>query len=71
MPLGLKGRARVNSMAYVPKPLVVGRCVRCGKKLYRSDIIYYCPHCEVLYCEICYRKLFGKCGICQKEVEMR
>ena len=57
-------------MAYVPKPLVLGRCVRCGKKLYRGDVYYYCPECDVYYCDICTRKLFNKCGICQKELLM-
>lgn len=57
-------------MAYVPKVLVLGRCVRCGKKLYKSDITYYCPECGVFYCEICRAKLFDKCGICREKLEV-
>ncbi len=56
-------------MAYVPKPLVVGRCIRCGKKLYKNDRIFKCSDCDVIYCEICNRKLFGKCGVCGKPLE--
>ena len=56
-------------MAYVPKVLMIGRCVRCGKRLYRGDVMYKCPKCDVLYCPICYRKTFGKCAICQADLE--
>lgn len=55
-------------MAYIPKSLVVGRCVRCGKKLYRSDVIYKCPKCDVIYCPTCSRKTFNKCQICLSEL---
>jgi len=50
-------------MVHVPKLLMVGRCVRCGKRLYRGDEMYRCPKCDVLYCPICYKKLHGRCEI--------
>ncbi len=55
-------------MAYVPKLLLVGRCVRCGKKLYKGDEMYQCPKCNVLYCPICYRKTQRRCPICLTEL---
>ncbi len=58
-------------MAYVPKTLVIGRCVRCGKKLYRGDEVYYCPSCEVYYCSTCAKKIFYKCAICGKDLQRR
>ncbi|MCC6049597.1 MAG: hypothetical protein LM580_02755 [Thermofilum sp.] len=56
-------------MVHVPKLLMVGRCVRCGKRLYRGDEMYRCPKCDVLYCPICYKKLHGRCQICLTQLE--
>jgi len=58
-------------VAYVPKTLVIGRCVRCGKKLYRGDEVYHCPSCEVYYCSTCAKKIFYKCAICGKDLQRR
>ncbi len=58
-------------MAYVPKTLVIGRCVRCGKKLYRGDEYYFCSHCEVALCPTCAKKTFGKCPICGRPLTRR
>jgi endogenous inhibitor of DNA gyrase (YacG/DUF329 family) len=55
-------------MAYPPKTLVLGRCVRCGKKLYRGDEYYYCPHCDIPLCPICAKKTFGKCPVCGRQL---
>ncbi len=57
-------------MAYIPRTLVIGRCIRCGKKIYRGDEMYRCANCGVYYCPICRRKIFDKCAICQTELEM-
>ncbi|RLE59876.1 MAG: hypothetical protein DRJ32_03900 [Thermoprotei archaeon] len=51
-------------MAYVPKRLFVGRCVRCGKPLYRADEMYRCVKDNIVVCPICYRKTYGRCPIC-------
>ncbi len=51
-------------MAYVPHTLKIGRCWRCGKWIHKDDTYYKCPKCNALYCEICYRKTFGKCPAC-------
>jgi len=56
-------------MAYVPKSLMIGRCVRCGKKLYKGDLMYRCPKCDVIYCPTCNKKIFGKCAICLTPLE--
>ena len=56
-------------MAYVPKMLMVARCRRCGKRLYKGDLYYKCPHCKNAYfCPTCYSKTFGKCPICGIEL---
>ncbi|PLJ77621.1 hypothetical protein [Infirmifilum sp. SLHALR2] len=58
-------------MAYVPKTLVLGRCVRCGKKIYRGDEYFFCEKCGVSYCPTCARKTFGKCQICGQPLVKR
>jgi len=58
----------VKRMAYIPKTLVIGRCTRCGKKIYKGDTAYKCPNCGILICPTCYKKVFGKCPICQTEL---
>lgn len=55
-------------MAYMPKVLMIGRCVRCGKRLYRGDLYYKCPDCDMNYCPTCHKKTFGRCAICQVEL---
>lgn len=55
-------------MVYVPKTLVVGRCVRCGKRIYKGDVAYKCPRCDVIYCPQCREKTHGKCPICLTEL---
>ncbi len=55
-------------MAYVPKKLFVGRCVRCGKPAYRGDDFYKCQRCNLLVCPICERKLGGRCPVCQSSL---
>ncbi len=56
---------------YVPKTLMIGRCWRCGKRIYRFDEYYRCPKCGALYCPTCYKKTFGKCPADQTPLEMR
>jgi len=56
-------------MVHVPKLLMIGRCVRCGKRLYRGDEVYRCAKCDILYCPICYKKLHGRCQICLTQLE--
>ncbi|HDJ89746.1 MAG TPA: hypothetical protein ENG40_03545 [Thermoprotei archaeon] len=54
-------------MAYVPKRLFIGRCIRCGAPLYMDDEAYTCNRHDdvvVLICTGCNRKLFGKCPVC-------
>jgi len=57
-------------VAHVPKYLMIGRCVRCGKRLYKGDDMYRCQRCDVLYCPICYKKTQGKCQICLSPLEL-
>ena len=56
-------------MAYIPKLLVLGRCVRCGKKVHKGDLFFKCPECkETYYCVTCYEKTFHECAICGAEL---
>jgi len=48
-------------MAYVPKTLMVGRCHRCGKRLYAMDTRYVCRKRGLVLCETCARKLQFRC----------
>ena len=52
-------------MAYVPKRLMIARCWRCGKPIYKGDDAYYCEKDKIYICPTCYKKLHGKCPICQ------
>lgn len=56
---------------YIPKTLMIGRCWRCGKKIFKFDDYYVCPKCGALYCPTCYRKTFGKCPCDQTPLEAR
>ncbi len=56
---------------YVPKSLMIGRCWRCGKKIFRYDDYYVCPKCGALYCTICGRKVFVKCPCDGTNLEFR
>ncbi|RLE50345.1 MAG: hypothetical protein DRJ21_01765 [Candidatus Methanomethylicota archaeon] len=47
---------------------VIGRCLRCGRKVYKDDDAYKCEHCGIYICEICYRKLRGICPLCKREL---
>ena len=58
-------------MVYVPKTLMLGRCWRCGKRIYRFDDYYVCGRCGSLYCTTCARKTFGKCPADQNQLEAR
>ncbi|MCD6154239.1 MAG: hypothetical protein NDF56_06530 [archaeon GB-1845-036] len=48
---------------------VMGRCIRCGKKLRKDENFHVCRQCKILICEICYRKVRGKCPICGSDLE--
>ncbi|MFP3045232.1 MAG: hypothetical protein RXO22_07015 [Thermocladium sp.] len=50
-------------MAYVPKTLMLGRCWRCGKRIYKADDYYTCSKCGTMYCPTCAKKMRGKCAI--------
>ncbi len=56
-------------MAYVPKMLLVGRCVRCGKRVFKGERRYKCPKCGVYTCPLCYRKVQGRCPVCGMRLE--
>ncbi len=48
---------------YVSKTLMIGRCWRCGKKLFKYDDYYVCPKCHAMYCPTCAKKTFYKCPV--------
>ncbi|MEM3615667.1 MAG: hypothetical protein QXX09_03355 [Candidatus Methanomethylicia archaeon] len=48
--------------------VLIGRCVRCGKRLTRIDNVYMCTANKHLYCDICGRKVFMKCPIDSSEL---
>lgn len=45
---------------------MVGRCLRCGKKLYKDSEAYICESCRILICDICNKKVRSVCPICRK-----
>ncbi len=47
-------------MVYPPKNLVVGRCTRCGRRLYAFEDRYICKKGYV-FCDVCARKLQYRC----------
>lgn len=47
-------------MVFPPKTLTVGRCSRCGKRLYIYEDRYICKKGYV-FCDVCARKLQYKC----------
>ena len=48
-------------MVYPPKTLVVGRCSRCGKRLYAFDYNYLFKNMGYVFCDVCAIKLQYKC----------
>ena len=58
-------------MVYVPRTLMLGRCWRCGKRVFRYDDYFTCPKCNSMYCSTCARKTFGKCPADNTELEAR
>jgi len=56
-------------MAYVPKTLMVGKCVRCGKKIYKGERRFLCSKCNVYICPLCHKKVHEKCPICGTRLE--
>jgi len=43
--------------------VLLGRCIRCGKKLFVYDDVYVCNK-KHIFCNICSSKLHMKCPIC-------
>ncbi|AKT34622.1 hypothetical protein PYWP30_00987 [Pyrobaculum sp. WP30] len=48
-------------MVYPPKTLTVGRCSRCGRRLYMYEDRYICKKMNYVFCDVCARKLQYKC----------
>jgi hypothetical protein len=47
--------------------ILVGRCIRCGKKVFVSDDFYVCGK-KHIFCGICSVKLHMKCPICSSSL---
>ncbi len=48
-------------MVYPVKTLMIGRCSRCGRRLYLYEDRYLCKKTGHLFCDVCARKLQYKC----------
>jgi hypothetical protein len=48
-------------VVHPPKTLLIGRCSRCGRRLYLYDDKYWCKRHNYVFCEACAKKLQYKC----------
>jgi hypothetical protein len=51
----------VEMMVYPPKTLMIGRCSRCGKRIYMFEDRYLCKKQGYVFCEVCAKKLQYRC----------
>ncbi len=56
-------------MVHVPRTLMIGRCVRCGKRVFRGERRFRCPRCGVYVCPLCHKKTQGKCPVCSSKLQ--
>ena len=57
-------------MAYVAKTLMIGRCRRCGKRVYKGDDYLFCENCKLILCIECNKEARGICPACQSELKL-